>query len=93
MFTIDARDDNFGAVLNCAVRYSLGRRSCMPYIVTSFITPLVPELSTKTLWSLKKDISGYEKFDSLGDPYIDAPLWMNMLEIVQKELIKRGKAS
>lgn len=92
MFTIDARDDNFGAVLNCAVRYSLGRRSYMPYLVISFIKPLVPELSTKTLWAIRADINSAHKFDGLGDPQIDAPMWIALRDEVQKELVKRGKA-
>ena len=58
---IDVRDDNFGAVLNCAVRYAVGRRSYMPYLVASFITPLVPDLSTKTLWAIRNDINDAAK--------------------------------
>lgn len=89
---IDVRDDNFGAVLNCAVRYTVGRRSYMPYLVASFITPLVPDLSTKTLWVIRNDINEAAKFDDLGDPNIDAPHWLGLREMVQKELVKRGKA-
>lgn len=89
---IDARDDDFGAVLNCAVRYAVGRRSYMPYLVVSFISPLVPDLSTKTLWAIRNDINEAAKFDNLGDPNIDAPHWLGLREMVQKELVKRGKA-
>lgn len=92
MFTIDAKDETFGAVLNCAVRYSLGRRSYLPYLVTGFIKPLVPDLSTKTLWAIRNDINDAAKFDGLGDPNIDAPLWLALRENVQKELVKCGKA-
>ena len=88
----EIRDDNFGAVLNCAVRYAVGRRSYMPYLVTSYITPLVPDLSTKTLWAIRNDINDAAKFDGLGDPSIDAPLWLALRDSVQRELIKRGKA-
>lgn len=89
---IDIRDDNFGAVLNCAVRYAIGRRSYMPGIVVGFIKPLVKDLTTKTLWAIRSDISEASKFDGLGDPDIDAPLWLALREDVQKELVKRGKA-
>ena len=47
---IDLSDDNFGAVLNCAVRYAIGRRTYMPGLVIDYITPLLPYLNNKTLW-------------------------------------------
>lgn len=56
---IDLSDDFFGAVLNCAVRYSLGRQSYMPGLVIDFITPLLPYLSDKTLWCFEKDVREY----------------------------------
>ena len=89
---IDSRDEDFGAVLMCAVRYAIGRRTYMPKLVVDFITPLVPELTTKTLWVLKADINDREKYDALGDPTIDAPIWRELFTVIQKELIKRGKA-
>ena len=72
---IDSRDEDFGSVLICAVRYAIGRRTYMPKLVVDFITPLVPELTTKTLWVLKADINDREKYDALVDPTIDAPIW------------------
>jgi len=91
MRIIDASDDNFGAVINCAVRYAVGRRSYMPYLVTSYITPLVPDLSTKTLWVIRNDINDAAKFDGLGDAD-NAKHWLALRDSVQKELVKRGKA-
>ena len=88
---IDSRDEDFGSVLICAVRYAIGRRTSMPKLVVDFITPLVPELTTKTLWVLKADINNREKYDALGDPTIDAPIWRELFTVIQKELIKRGK--
>lgn len=82
---IDPSDDYFGAVLNCAVRYALGRRSYMPYLVTSFILPLVPRLSDKTLWCLDKDIGGTE---NIGD-VCDEECWMQLLSAVRAELERR----
>lgn len=49
---IDLSNDDFGAVLNCAVRYTLGRRTYMPGLVIDYIRPLLPFLSSKTLWCL-----------------------------------------
>lgn len=69
---ISLESEDFGAILNCAVRYSLGRRSYMPKLVTDFITPLLPYLSDKTLGCFLRDLGGT---DNYGDPEIDQPVW------------------
>jgi len=86
--TIDLSDDFFGAVLNCAVRYCLGRQSYMPGLVMDFIRPLLPHLSNKTLWCMEKDIIEQEKY-GYGDPRIDEPAWRTFLAQVQQEIRKR----
>ena len=83
---IEADDDIFGAVLNCAVRYCLGRQSYMPRLVVDKITPWLPMLSNKTLWCFERDIQGA---DSLGDPDVDAPRWRAFLSDVRKEIERR----
>lgn len=83
---IEADDDFFGAVLNCAVRYCIGRQSYMPGLVIDKITPWLPILSMKTLWCFERDI---HDADSLGDPDIDAPRWRKFLIDVRKELERR----
>lgn len=87
---INIKDDHFGAVLNCAVRYAIGRKSYMPKLVVDFIKPLVPDLSTKTLWCIKRDINEAAVHDGLGDAKIDAPGWLELLADARRELIKRG---
>ena len=84
---IDLQDDNFGAVLNCAVRYCIGRRTYMPRLVQDFIRPLLPYLSNKTLWCLQQDI---ERESNLGDPLIDEPGWKQFLEEVKRERLRRN---
>ena len=73
-------DDNFGAVLICAVRYSIGRMTYMPRLVQDFIRPLLPYLSSKTLYVMERDIS---EASSYGDPSIDEPDWMRFLSEVR----------
>ena len=52
------RDDDFGgAVLNCAVRYALGRQSYMPGLVMDEIRPMLPDCSERTLWCFDQDIT------------------------------------
>ena len=45
---IEPNDDMGGAVLNCAVRYSLGRASYMPGLVMDEIRPMLAGLTAKT---------------------------------------------
>lgn len=86
---IDPRDDDFGAICNCAVRYAVGRKTYMPSLVTDFITPHLGELSDKTLWCFQRDILKRldEGFD-FGDEF-DLQNWMSFLEDVDKEIEKR----
>ena len=84
---IDPTDENFGLILNCAVRYSIGRRTYVPSSVCEFITPLLSELSNRTLWCLEKDIAGT---DSYGDEEIDRPVWMRFLADVRHEINRRS---
>ena len=83
---IEADDDFFGAVLNCAVRYCIGRQSYMPGLVIDKITPWLTLLSEKTLWCFERDIKGT---DSLGDPDVDAPRWRKFQSDVRKEIERR----
>lgn len=87
--TIEANDDFFGAVLNCAVRYALGRRTYMPGLVIDQISKWLPLLSEKTLWCFEKDIASAERDEMLGDPNVDAPAWRSFLKLVQEERKKR----
>ena len=83
---VPAKDDDFGCVCNCAVRYSLGRRTYMPSIVIGFIKPLLPKLNNRTLWCFERDI---ESAPSYGDEQIDKPLWMDFLAAVKAEYAAR----
>jgi hypothetical protein len=80
-------DDTFETILVCAVRYALGRRTYMPHLVMGYITPLLPELSMRTLSVMEKDVM-FE--GDLGDEQIDKPSWMQFLKDIQKELKKRA---
>lgn len=83
---IEPDDDDFGCVLNCAVRYTLGRRTYMPYIVITFIKPLLPELNDKTLWCFERDLEDCTDF---GDPNVDEPMWLQFMADVKREIQRR----
>lgn len=74
---IDLSDDDFGAVLNCAIRYCLGRRTYMPELVVSYIRPLLPHLNDKALSVMEKDVSSCGPF-GYGDQ-CDCDTWVRFL--------------
>lgn len=87
---VAANDDDFGCVLNCAVRYSLGRQTYMPHTVMSYIKPLLPHLNQRTLVCIERDIREAESFGvGYGSEIIDKPAWLNFLKEVQDELTRR----
>lgn len=79
-------DEDFGLILNCAVRYSLGRRTYMPHIITSYITPLLSHIDDNCLYVMIQDV---EKSDSYGDESIDKPTWMKFLKACKNEKERR----
>ena len=86
---VDPTNDDFGAVCNCAVCYCLGRRSYMPSFVCGYITPLLPELTDKTLDCFERDIAERKRtgFD-FGDS-CDYETWDTFYKAVCKEIERR----
>lgn len=87
---ISVQNEDFGTILNCAVRYALGRHSYMPGFVTDFITPLLPYVSDHALYIFDQDITGQRYCGGYGDPKIDEPMWMRFHESVRAEETRRG---
>lgn len=83
---INIEDEDFGCILNCAVRYCIGRQTYMPHLVMAYITPLLPQLSNRTIGTMIRDI---ENAHSYGDESIDKPSWMHFLEHCKAEMEKR----
>ena len=86
---IDLQDDNFGAVLNWAVRYCLGRMTYAPSMTIEFITPLLPYLSMKTLWCFERDIDERKKDGRSFGMDFDEEKWMKFWEAVKVETERR----
>lgn len=77
--------DYFGAILNCAVRYCLGRRTYMPGLVTDWIMQHCDGLFTaKTLGVMKRDIDEAAARDGLGDS-CDVRTWVNFRAWLEKQ--------
>lgn len=90
---VDPTNDDFGAICNCAVRYCLGRRSYMPSLVCGYITPLLPELTDKTLDCFERDIAKCKRtgFD-FGDS-CDYETWDAFYKAVCNEIEGRKHGS
>lgn len=79
--------DFFGAVLNCAVRYCIGRRTYMPGLVTDWIMKHCHGvLNAKTIGVMKRDIdeARTSPFGGLGDA-CDVVIWTKFREWLEKE--------
>ena len=83
---IDLQDEDFGAVINCAIRYCIGRQTYLPQLVVDYVKPLLPHLSDRTVNVMWNDI---RSANSYGDPNIDEPMWMGFLEELVAELDRR----
>ncbi len=83
-------DDFFGAVLTCAVRYCLGRRTYMPSLVTDWIRDHCSgQMSGKTLWVMKRDIderlqAHTEDYRALGDD-CDVLTWVKFRQWLEEQ--------
>lgn len=80
-------DEDFGAVLICAVRYALGRRTYMPSLVTEYIMGHCHlTLDSNTLGVMIRDIEeqGKNGPDAYGDTW-DEKTWRKFLDWCKKE--------
>lgn len=82
-------DDNFGAVLNWAVRYCLGRMTYAPSMTIEFITPLLPHLSNKALRCFDMDIADHARYGNSFGMACDEREWMRFWDKVKEEIGRR----
>lgn len=87
---VDITTDQFGCILNCAVRYAIGRRTYMPELVIEYARTLLPYINDKTLYILDQDITIQRYLGGYGDKQIDEPLWMQFHQDVISEETIRG---
>lgn len=87
---INLQDDHFGAVLNWAVRYCLGRMTYAPSMTISFITPLLPYLNENAIRTFDQDIKDHIKYDRSFGMECDKSDWMRFWDKVREEKARRG---
>ena len=77
--------DFFGGVLNCAIRYCIGRESYMPGLVTDWIRQYCDGLLTeKTIAVMERDIDEAARHEGLGMD-CDVRTWMKFREWLRKQ--------
>lgn len=86
--SINLSDEDFGAILKCAIRYCIDRKTYMSSLVIEFIRPLLPYVSDRTLACFERDI---READYFGDSKADKSLWSKFLTEVQSEIKKRNE--
>ena len=86
---INPVNDDFGLMMNYAVRYAIGRKTYAPSAVIGFITPLLPQLDDRTIHCLDQDIVDAKYSGGYGDA-CDEKDWMRFHEAIKAEKKKRG---
>lgn len=83
---IDLSDDDFGCLVNCAIRYCLGRCTYMPSLICRYVKPLLPYLSEKTIGCMERDIREAPSYGMACDQEV----WMTFLQAVRQEMSERS---
>lgn len=88
---ITREDDNGGAVLNWAVRYSLGRYTYAPGLAIEVIRPMLPDCSTKTAATFVQDVNEWLDRTEPGTGFYDNHWtgWKAFLDDCKAELNTR----
>lgn len=81
-------DDDFGCVINSALRYAMRRHTYMPSVVAGFIRTYLGVLDTKTLTVICKDIESDLTY--MGGPD-DPEMWQELLEECKVSLKQKLK--
>lgn len=74
-------------IVNSAVRYSIGRNTYMPGVISDFVTKYLFVLDTRTLDSIISDITREIDFADGELPQIK--LWIDLKETVETEMVRR----
>lgn len=67
-------DDDFGCIINSALRYSIRRHTYMPEVVVNFVRKYINILDTKTIDVAVEDITKALEMNEVDDPAMWAKL-------------------
>ncbi len=91
MPTVQLDDENFGVVLNAAIKHTLNRQA-MSLKVMNFISPLIPYLSSKALKGMDEELTESLLAAENGMPIPNAELWEQLRQSARAERSRRGEA-
>lgn len=81
-------DEDFGVIVNAALRYAIGRHSYLPSTVVDFIRKYIPVLDDRTLHVICTDIEKeLRSAESVDNPEI----WKDLMDECRAELEQRQK--
>lgn len=81
-------DEDFGVIVNAALRYAIGRHSYLPSTVVDFIRKYIPVLDDRTLHVICTDIEKeLRSTESVDNPEI----WKGLMDECRTELEQRQK--
>ena len=78
-------DDDFGEMMNWAVRYALGRRTYAVGDTCRFVKSVLPYLDHKTLFVMARDIQEKTDLNDLGD-VCDADHWRDLMHAITEQM-------
>ena len=78
-------DDDFGEMMNWAVRYALGRRTYAVGDTCRFVKSVLPYLDHKTLYVMARDIQEKTDLNDLGDQ-CDADDWLDLMKAITEHM-------
>lgn len=72
---------DFELMMISALRYAIGRYTYMPSVTIEYIRYLIPQLSAKTLFVMKRDIDEeIERYERMGNGLYMAKEWQKLAE-------------
>lgn len=83
-------DGDFELMLISALRYAIGRYTYMPSVTIEYIRYLIPQLSTKTLFVMKRDIvEEIKRYQRIEMELYFADEWAKLADEINAEYEKK----
>lgn len=90
VFIADYHFRDFGLICVLAERYACGRTTFAPSLVQRFVRANISLIENKEIGAMIADIQRQSLFmNGLGDPDLDAPGWLRLLDDLRDELNRR----
>lgn len=81
---------DFELMMISALRYAIGRYTYMPSVTIDYIRYLIPQLSTKTLFVMKRDIAEeVERYKRMERELYMADEWQKLAEDMMVEYLNK----